>query len=318
MLDPAAELSLGSLSDAIERHCDEVFTEFLSGDAVNIGVQGIVATTTKGTGIIYEFSKDALDLCQQGKARIAIHSATGKYLPYIQDQSGKIIDQAKGVVSHAARLTQIASIVISAAHIISGIDISRRLATLQRGVDYLLAEQLIEKESRLRRILQEARSISHRDVTPSNLERLVEMRYDLRELREHLGQEIKLHLAALCTLPNRHPIHPTSWLRRESRENSWIREVSVLERKQELASIALLLDAMLAMHSGITDDLWNNSLPRDSAQWAQLEAAASDAASRIRRAQPRSDFAGITACISQHVGLIGGLGAHSANLLTSI
>jgi len=118
---------------------------------VNIAVQG-VAATTKGTGIVYEFSKDALDLCQQGKARIAIHSSTGKYLPY----------------------------------------------------------------------------------------------------------------------------------------------------------------------TGKMDELWNNSLPRDSAQWVQLEAAAKDAAARLRRAEPKSDFADITARISQHAGLIGGLGAHSANLVASI
>jgi hypothetical protein len=112
-------------------------------------------------------------------------------------------------------------------------------------------------------------------------------------------------------------IHPTSWLRRENREKSVIRDVAVLERKQELVSIALLLDAMLAMHTGTMDDLWNNSLPRDSVQWAQLKAAAKDAAARLRRAEPKSDFADITVRISQHTGLIAGLGAHSASLVAS-
>lgn len=159
--------------------------------------------------------------------------------------------------------------------------------------------------------------MSQRNVTSGSLERLVEMRYDLRELREHLGQEIKFHLSALDALPDRHAVHPTSWLWRENREKSVIRDVAVLERKQELVSIALLLDAMLAMHTGTMDDLWNNSLPRDSAQWAQLGATAKDAAARFRRTEPKGDFANITARISQHAGLIAGLGAHSASLVAS-
>ena len=50
---------------------------------------------------------------------------------------------------------------------------------------------------------------------------------------------------------------------------------------------------------------------------AQREAAAKDAAARLRRAEPKSDFAGITVRILQHAGLIAGLGAHCTSLVAS-
>jgi hypothetical protein len=41
LIDPASDLSLGILCDALQRHCDDVFNVYLGGDSVNVVVEGL-------------------------------------------------------------------------------------------------------------------------------------------------------------------------------------------------------------------------------------------------------------------------------------
>ena len=57
----------------------------------------------------------------------------------MQDRSGQIIEQAKGAVAMAPRLAEICSLVISTAHVISGVDLVKRFEKLKKSVDVLVA-----------------------------------------------------------------------------------------------------------------------------------------------------------------------------------
>jgi hypothetical protein len=77
-------------------------------------------------------------------------------------------------------------------------------------------------------------------------------------------------------------------------------------------SIALLIDAMLALTTGTTEDLRENALPRDTALWGQLLQASEDASERFRRSDPKNAFAMLASRIAQHSGIIEGLRGREA------
>jgi hypothetical protein len=181
------------------------------------------------------------------------------------------------------------------------------MAELQKGVDYLVAQTMIEKEAHLQRLFSEARSLLQRKPTESTLDRLFTMRYDLAQLREHLAGEINQELQATHRLPVRHGVHPTSWFRRGNREAQIVRDTSRIERQQELASVALLIDAIFALSTGTTQDLKNNVLPRDKAVWEKLKRTSQEASVRFRRKQSSADFVRVASKIEQHAVLIGSL-----------
>jgi hypothetical protein len=302
-IDPAATLSVTLVGDAVKGYCEEIFSTFLVGDGVNIVIEGFTLATTD-SDVVYRFSERAMKLCREGNAEIAVHAPSGKYLPFIQDKAGRIIEQAKGSSSVVPRLAEIAAIVVSAAHIISGIDLSRRMVELQKGVDYLVAQTMIEKEAHLQRLFSEARSLLQRTPTELILDRLFTMRYDLAQLRGHLAGEISQELQATHRLPVRHGAHPTSWFLRGHREAQIVRDISRIERQQELASVALLIDSILALSTGTTQDFKNNVLPRDEAVWGKLDQTSHEVSVRFRRKQSSADFARAASRIGQHVILI--------------
>jgi len=118
-MPPDAKLSLGALTSELETYCDDLFRTLLSGDTVNIVVQGVTEKIVGGD-IAYRFSEHAVNLIRRGEATIAIHRETEKYLPFIQDGSGKIIEHARGIVSLAPKLAQLASLGVAAAHLVAG------------------------------------------------------------------------------------------------------------------------------------------------------------------------------------------------------
>jgi hypothetical protein len=137
-LSPTAELTQIALADALQRQCDDIFCQFIGGDTVNVVFQGITAAST-GADLTYRFSDHAMRLYRSGQADIAVHHESGKLLPMMKDPSGKFIEYAKGTISTVPKLSQIVSLVVAAAHLIAGNDLSKRIAKMQRSIDRLTA-----------------------------------------------------------------------------------------------------------------------------------------------------------------------------------
>jgi hypothetical protein len=302
---PGADLSVEVFLNNLDAYCQDIFDTFLVGNTANVVVQGITLATSR-SDIIYQFSNEAMDLYRQGKATIPIHEASGKFLPYMQDQAGKIIEQAKGCASMLPKLAQIFSIIVGAAHIIAGLDLSRRIAKLQLGVDFLVVGRTIDKESRLYRLFIEAQGQLKRELTDARLDRLFEIRYDLLELRENWGREIKQLLMSAEQLPARHSVHPSSWYRRGKRERQVLEQTISIERKIEASSVALLIDAMLAMSTGTMEDFREGALERDLQVWEGLSLGFSKALVKFRRAKPHASFAHLVVSVNFHSALIDG------------
>jgi len=85
--------------------------------------------------LYFELSSKNKRLVSSGKAYFETHKKTGRILPFIRDaKTGKTIEFVKGTTKKlATKISQLSTIVVSAAHIISGADLSKRLSGLCRA-----------------------------------------------------------------------------------------------------------------------------------------------------------------------------------------
>jgi hypothetical protein len=268
-LSPTAKLSQWELAKAVESHCNEIFQTLLSGDTVNIVIEGVTSHVT-AADIVYRFSDHALELYRRGEAQIAVHEGTGKYLPIMQDRSGTIIEQAKGTISMAPKLAQVFSLVVSAAHLIAGCDLSKRVKRIQTSVDLLVAGRQIDKESSLERYFLKARGELSRPLTNVSLGRLREIRYSLAQLRAGWRREIAGALAPSDKLARRKWWNVTTWVSNKKLENRILEEAPAVGLKLEATGAALMIDTMVAFSTGTLDELRSNVLAREGAEWREL------------------------------------------------
>lgn len=115
-----------------------------------------------------------------------------------------MIEQAKGASTVPLRLAQSWALVVSVAHIISGLDVVKRLKDIDRKLSLLVAGRRIDQDAALNRIYTEARGILSQKIDHTVIRELKKYRYDLYELRQVWCGEVP-ELAGSTVLPDRSP-----------------------------------------------------------------------------------------------------------------
>jgi hypothetical protein len=115
------------------------------------------------------------------------------------------------------RLAQSWALVVSVAHLISGLDVVKRLKDIDRKLSLLVAGRRIDQDAALNRIYTEARGILNQKIDLSVVRELKKYRYDLYQLRQVWRGEIS-ELVRSTELPDRSGWHHSSWWRRDNRE----------------------------------------------------------------------------------------------------
>ena len=82
--------------------------------------------------LVYKFSREATTLFETGQASIPLHSESRRLLPWMHDKSGRIIEQAKGASTVTLRLAQSWALVVSVAHLVSGLDVVEAAKDIDR------------------------------------------------------------------------------------------------------------------------------------------------------------------------------------------
>lgn len=170
------------LGREIEKYCNDCLTSGLTGDGLNVIVQSVQISSNELT-LVYEFSSEATALLEAGQASIPLHSESGRLLPWMHDESGRIIEQAKGQSTVALPLAQSWAIVVSVAHLVSGLDVVKRLKDVDRQLSSLVAGRQIDQDAKLDRIYTEARGVLSQRIDHTAVSDLQKYRYDLYELR---------------------------------------------------------------------------------------------------------------------------------------
>lgn len=312
---PPSPLTRLSFSDAMasserfgtqmETFCNESLSQVLTGDGTNIAVQSLLLSSNELT-LVYKFSDAATRLYETGQATIPLHTESGRLLPWMVDKSGRIIEQAKGANMLAARLAQSWSVIVSAAHVISCLDVVKRLKEIDRSLSMLVAGRRIDQDAQLNRIYTEARGILTREIDWSAVRELKRRRYDLYQLRQVWRGEIS-ELIRSAGLPSRSGWHHSSWWRRGNREKQVFISLVPIADKLERLRLALLIDACLAFSSGTIQDLLENAIPSEQDFWVPLTNDVAKLTDRFRRVSAKSNVEEIRTGVDAYASVLQGM-----------
>ena len=179
------------LFEKASKQCVEewIKTEPLSnaGDGVSMTINTIPRLVGSSVEMTVSASSKGQMLFKEGRALIPIHNASGNELPVLKDTvSGKIIENMKGHrgVNTLTKLGAISAVIIGAAHIIAGADISKKLKIINAKIDQILAYRHIDQMAILERIYTSAQEICISSWNEqSKCKELWSLRGELRELR---------------------------------------------------------------------------------------------------------------------------------------
>jgi hypothetical protein len=138
-----------ALTTQVDSYYRSAIGTLMSGDGLNAAIQSIAMTGDK-LELVYSFSDEAKRLYDSGKAVIPVHLASGRRLPWMMDRNGIIIEQAKGAGVVTVRLAQATALIVSAAHIVAGLDMVRRLEAVDRKLSILVAGNVLTTEDRIK------------------------------------------------------------------------------------------------------------------------------------------------------------------------
>lgn len=297
-----------ALTTAVESYCRDGLSSVLSGDGVNVAVQTVLLTSNE-LKLVYKFSSEATSLYQSGQAIIPLHAATGRHLPWMMDKQGIIIEQAKEASMLGARLASVWALVVSAAHIISGMDVVKRLDHVDRKVSELLAGRAIDQDSKLMRTYTQAVSILNEPLTSDSVRQLVELRYGLFELRQTWRSEIS-DLVKRAVLPDRSRWHHTSWYRRSNREEKALTSINDVADKLRNLRVALLTGTCLAQGTGTSQDFIVNELPNEHAFWPPVQNGMQQFVTKFRRDKTKGQVATLLAAVEGYTAVLKGVMAN--------
>jgi HAMP domain-containing protein len=138
-----------------------------------------------GAEVVVSASKAGKELLKAGKAEL-VRDGVQNAMPLLRDvKTGKIIETMKEAKSAKAlaKVASLSTMVVGAAHIISGADIANTLKEHGAKLDLLLEYRLIDQLAALERIYTAAQELCAGPITPGKQAELWRLRGEVRELR---------------------------------------------------------------------------------------------------------------------------------------
>jgi hypothetical protein len=154
------------------------------GDGVSIAVNSIHLSGSN-TELIVTASKNGKELLKSGKV-VFVKTKSGKLLPKLRNvETGRFTETLKPKVAlgKAGKAANLAAIVVSAAHIISGADTVKRLKEIDTKLNKLIVFHEFDKLATLERIYSQAGELLLSPLNGKKKEILWFRRGELRELR---------------------------------------------------------------------------------------------------------------------------------------
>ncbi|MCG7490911.1 SEC-C domain-containing protein [Vibrio sp. Of14-4] len=226
-------------------------------EAANLIIQGL-DFTAKRNAIVFEISKDGKKMLDSGKAILSFDKS-GKLLPHIKSsETGKIIEQFRGAkFPLASKLASLSTIIVSAAHIVSGADISRKLDRIQEGVSFLVAARKIDQMADLRSIYENIRELL-------SLEKTREVERDLKKEIRHLSKlrytwvgEVEYHLNQLSYEDS---YESKNWLqklfsRKKTVDDKISTKLTPFTAELQLIDFTIVLELLIYEYCGLSNHL---------------------------------------------------------------
>jgi hypothetical protein len=168
-------------------------------------------------------------------------------------------------------LAQAWALVVSVAHVISGMDVVERLKEIDSKLLEVVAGRYIDQDSKLDGIYTEACGILRGGIDAAAIHRLRTCRSDLYSLRTIWCREIA-RLVRLAVLPDRPLWHHSSWWRRGNREKKTIASLAPIVEKLQRLRVAVLTDWYLSIATGATENFCETVAPSEQSLLAPVSA----------------------------------------------
>jgi hypothetical protein len=233
----------------------------------------LMATALTGASVVMEngsyavrFTEAGAKLLNAGELRILTDSA-GKKIATLVQTSGKcnFTENARmlGPMAKGTRIAANLSIaVVTAAHIISGADVCKKLNKLGEKVDFLVAAHRIDQLARIEAVYRQAKEILHLPQTEQTRMELHRLGRELFEVRSAWRQEILFNLnTTQKTEESQHKAIAwfQSWFRKGKDEKVSV-AVTRAEVEIQLISSSFAIHLALAQASGTLDTFMQVSL----------------------------------------------------------
>jgi hypothetical protein len=250
---------------AVAHHAKDLFNYELGFSPADAVIQAVSLIQSDGKlRLLCEASERGTQLLRSGKAELILDRQNGKLLPILRDSdTKKFLETLRGSPDKLAKLAEISALVVSLAHVISGMDLSKKLDAVNKKLDDLIVARRIDQYAALR------------EIYTMSQERLSRMsQEDIADLRRNRGRLFNLRTTWLMefnerlnspTDPAKHSkLNPFGW-RRGARERRMLTEVTERADHLQLIRVAIYMDLCLAEATGTLDLLLGSTLPQERA-----------------------------------------------------
>lgn len=184
-----------------EAHINQ-HSEFLrqnGGDFLNGGLQGAKCLVEKGTYLV-RFAPDMAKKLGTKELHLVTNKTSGKLMPILAGSKNKFAANAQmaGTLTKGTKLAaSTVTAIVSAAHIISGADVCRKLETVSEKTEFLVAVHRINQLAQVEGIYRQAKELAYLGLNDSNRREIHRLGRELFEVRSAWRRELLYHLGKL-------------------------------------------------------------------------------------------------------------------------
>jgi hypothetical protein len=243
------------------------------GDGLAFALQGASIAINHGT-FIAKFSAEATRLFKAGELRLLI-DASGKGLPTLVGAAGKTVANARllGPLAKGTTIAaNIATAAITVAHVVSGIDLAKKMDRLNGKVDFLVAGRRIDQLSRLEGVYRQAKELLHGGVDDYSQKELHRLGRELFEIRSSLRGEISYHVSRLNKASEsvNQFIAFFESMTRKGKDQKTADTVCACDTEIHLINVSIATHIALAQAAGRLNTFLQVSLPDELEQIAEI------------------------------------------------
>lgn len=233
--------------------------------------------------IYFDISKNGEKMIRNGRAYWEINKKTGKIIPTIKKTTdGKWVEHVEGIPNSLAKKAAKAStLIVSAAHVISGFDTVRRLDDVKSDTQFLRDARKVDQVGEIETIYDTTReSMCAAYSQRERVEVFKENYRDIHRLRTQLRREIILKLEGV-----QDPSEKSFFSRLFSFQKA--RDKSVVEETKDAISLLFWMDfcfrtqVALAMHIGWFSAFKQETLPNELKRLERVVNALEECASYL-------------------------------------
>ena len=246
---------------AAEEQITVQFTQIF-GDGVVASANAVKFIQATGEYVV-EFSEKGKQLLQSGKAILMKGQGTGRMIPNLVGLDGKIIEQSREVgkfKSLTGKLASVSSMIVGAAHVISGADVAKKLDEVRRDVKFLKEARKNDHLAKLEAIFDTSKQLLSQPLTENGTNQIRGFVHDLRELRATWRRDLETKLEEI-TNPNDAGRLKRFFSRQRSRDRKVADSISALIGDISLIESSLVLQIALATSIADAEALVYEVLP---------------------------------------------------------